>query len=94
MAQIKRIEIICRPCHKCEVLKERIETIIKCLEFKYSMRMKYEFIHYQSIKEISAFGYSIKELPVLLINGEVAFIGHVQGESAVRLKFEEILKEY
>jgi hypothetical protein len=92
MAQIKKIEIVCRPCHKCEVLKERIKTIIQALEFKYSIRIKHEFIHYEKIKEISRFGYSIKELPVLFINGEVAFIGHVQGESAIRMKLEEILK--
>jgi hypothetical protein len=96
MAQIKKVEIICIPCHKCEILKERIETITQCLEFKYNMRIKYELIHCENKKEVIAalarYGYSINQLPITLINGEIAFIGHVKGENVIRWKLEEIMK--
>jgi|GEM_PF-542289 len=96
MAQIKKIEIICPPCHKCELLQERIETIINCLEFKYNVRIRYEFVHLQTKREIIGFlmryGYVINQLPITLINDEVAFIGHVKGENVIRWKLEEIMK--
>jgi len=92
MAQIKKIELICKPCHKCKVLKERIETILRCMEGKHGIKIKYEFVHYQDMKTISQFGYGINELPVLLINGQLAFSGHVRGEHLVRMKFEEIMR--
>jgi len=96
MGQIKKIEIICFPCHKCDLLKERIEVIIACLEFKYGRKMKYEFIHQDGKKEILAallqYGYTIKNLPITLINGEIAFLGHVKGENVIRWKLEDILK--
>ena len=72
MAKIKKIEIVCPPCHKCELIKERIETIIHCLEFKYNTRIRYDFIHRQSRKEIVNFrvreGYAINQLPITMIN--------------------------
>ncbi len=96
MAGIKKIEIICSPCHKCQILKERILTIIRCLEFKYETRIRYELIHHENKKEIiellTHYGYAINQLPVTLINGEVAFIGHVKGENVIRWKLEEIMK--
>jgi hypothetical protein len=96
MARIKKIEIICPPCHNCELLQERIETIIHCLEFKYNTRIKYDFIHYETKKEIVGFlaryGFTINQLPITLINGEISFIGHVKGENVIRWKLEEIMK--
>lgn len=96
MAQIRTIEIVCLPCHKCEILIERIETIIRCLEFKYGTRIKCAFAHIDSKKEIVAalarYGYAINQLPITLINGEIAFIGHVKGENVIRWKLEEILR--
>jgi len=96
MARIKKIEIICSPCHNCQILKERIEIIIRCLEFKYETRIRYQLIHREKKKEIIEFltryGYTINQLPVTLINGEVAFIGHVRGENVIRWKLEEIMK--
>lgn len=96
MARIKKIEIICLPCHKCELLKERITTIAHCLEFKYSIRILYELIHHSRRKEVMEFithnGYTIKQLPVVFINGELCFFGHVKGENIIRWKLEEIMK--
>ena len=96
MGQVKKVEIICIPCHKCDILKERIEIVIHCLEFKYSTKMKYEFIHRKERKEVIAalahYGYTINQLPITLINGEIAFIGHVKGENVIRWKLEEILR--
>ena len=54
--------------------------------------MKYEFVHYQDMKKIAQFGYAVNELPVVLINGQLAFSGHVKGEHLVRMKLEEIMK--
>jgi hypothetical protein len=96
MAKIKKIEIICPPCHKCEILKERIEVIINCLEFKYNTRISYDFIHRETKKEVIDFlvhyGYTINQLPITLINDEICFIGHVKGENVIRWKLEEIMK--
>lgn len=96
MAQIRKIEIICLPCHKCAILKERIETIIQCLEFAYHTRIKYDFKHRETKKEVVEFlvryGYAINQLPIALVNDEVCFIGHVKGENVIRWKFEEIMK--
>ncbi len=95
MAKIQKIEIVCSPCHKCTLLKERLETIIDCLEFKYNTRIKYRFIHTQMRKEIIIFlnsqGYTINQLPIALVNGQVAFIGHV-AENVIRWKLEEIMR--
>ena len=96
MGQIKKIEIVCLPCHKCELLKQRIEVITQCLEFKYHTRIRYEFIHCYKRKEviglIARYGYTINQLPITLINGEICFIGHIRGENVIRWKLEEIMK--
>ncbi len=97
MAKIKKIEIICLPCHKCELLQERIYTITRCLEFKYNTKIRFEFIHYQFKREIlmqlMRYGFAFNQMPITLINGEVVFIGHVKGENVVRWKLEEIMKK-
>lgn len=96
MARIRKIEIVCAPCHKCEVLQERLKTVIRCLEFKYSMRIRYQFVYPQNKKEFIAalkkYEYTAKEVPITLINDVVAFVGHVKGDNVIRWKLEDIMK--
>lgn len=96
MAEIKTIEIICPACHKCEILKGRIETLMTCIGNSLGVKLKYELIHYESNKDILPLitkrGLFISQLPALLINGELVFLGHVKGDHIIRMKLEEILK--
>jgi hypothetical protein len=40
------------------------------------------------------YGYAINKLPLVIINGSVEFVGHVKQEHLIRMKLEEINKEY
>ena len=96
MAELKKIEIVCIPCHKCDVLKERIQIILKCIEGTLNVRMHCELISYtnrkEAMKEVIRSGYAVNQLPVTRINGEVAFTGSTISEQRIRIILEGILK--
>jgi len=92
---IQTIEIICKPCRKCELLLERIETIIRCIETRESIRIKYKLkLNGNILHAATKYGYAINKLPLVIINGSVEFVGHVKQEHLIRMKLEEINKEY
>lgn len=91
---IQKVEIICKPCHKCELLEERIHTIIRCLGFKYGVRIKYQFKFNKNIRDVEKFGYRVNQIPLVLINDNVEFVGFVKTEHLIRMKFDDILKGY
>ncbi len=90
---IKTIEIICKPCHKCELLEERIKYIIRCMEMQQSIKIKYEFKHNTNIRDVAKYSFNMTQMPILLINGNVEFAGNVKEEHLIRIKLEEIMKE-
>ena len=96
MAEIKKVEIICMPCHKCDKLIKVIENILQVLRRKYNIPIKCEIKHYQSkvevIQGMNKFNFNAGQLPITLINGTLAFAGQVEGENVVRMKFEEIMR--
>ncbi len=89
---IRTIQIICKPCHKCELMKQRIKFLIQCLEFKHHIKIKYALEHIKDIRKAEDYGLNITQLPLTLINGEVAFAGHVKGDHIVRMKLEEFMR--
>lgn len=91
---IHSIEVICKPCHKCELLIERLNRIMECIEFVSGVKMKYEFIHNENALDAAKYGYAVNKLPLLIINGNVELVGHVKEEHIIRKKLEEILKSY
>jgi len=91
---IKTIEIICKPCHKCELLKERIHNIIQYMELQKRIKIRYEFNHNTNVLDASKYGYAINQLPLVIINGNIEFVGHVKEEYLIRIKLEEINREY
>lgn len=94
MALIKKIEIICKPCDKCRIIEENLNTIVQCIEFKYNIKMKFELVHIATSKEIVQLGYGVNELPVLRINGETVFSGgRVVEAYLLRNKLEEIMRQ-
>jgi len=96
MAELKKIEIICIPCHKCDVVKEKIQGILRCLQGTLNVRMHCEIISYASrkeaMREINKSSYAINELPVILVNGQVAFTGSRISTQRIRMALEGILK--
>lgn len=96
MAELKKIEIVCIPCHKCDVVKEKIQNILKSIENRLNVRIHCELISYtdrkEAMKEVIRSGYTITQLPVTRINGEVAFIGNTISEEAIRIILEGVLK--
>ncbi len=96
MAELEKIEIVCIPCHKCEVVKEKIETILRCIEGVRKKSIRCELIYYadrkKGMEEVIRSGYAINQLPVIRINGEVAFTGSTISEQGIRLILEGILK--
>ena len=96
MAELKTIEIICIPCHKCEVIREKIEIILRCIESAQGIRTHCELISYpgrkEAMKALIRSGYAINQIPIVLINGEVAFTGSRITEQRIRLILEGIMK--
>jgi hypothetical protein len=96
MAQIKKIEIICMPCHKCEILLKKFESILDVLRRKYKIPIKCEIKHIYNkvevIQEMNKYGFNTGQLPIVLINDALAFTGQIEGDNVIRMKFEEIMK--
>ncbi len=96
MAEIKRIEVVCMQCHKCDVVREKIRNVMNAIGNKNNMRMRYEFIFCADRKEamakIRSSGYDLNQLPVTLINGQLAFSGSRITEQEIRIIVEGILK--
>lgn len=90
---IKRIEIICKPCHKCEVLQERISRLIATIQEREHIKIKCDVKYNTNIVDANLYGYNVTQLPILLINGSVEFVGHVKEVHLIRMKFEEIMRE-
>ena len=87
------IEIICKPrCHKCLPVEEKITTILNCMALKEKISIKSVFTYNKNILEAEKYGYKILDLPIVLINGKVAFVGLFKSEHLIRTKLEEILK--
>ena len=89
---MKTIEIICKPCPKCLLLKEKIRNILNCLQQKYNVKIPYELKHNPDIRAAEMLGYAASQLPVVLIDGYVEFVGNVKEESLIRMKLENSLK--
>ena len=89
---IKSIEIICKPCHKYELLQERVNRVIATIQEREHIKIKCDIKYNNNIVDANQLGYSLAQLPVLLINGNVEFAGHVKEVHLIRMKLEEIMK--
>ncbi|HNX81969.1 MAG TPA: thioredoxin family protein [Candidatus Omnitrophota bacterium] len=86
------VKIICKPCRKCELISSRLQHIAQCLAFARHVKIKLDIDFTKDFKLADQYGYNVSQLPLVLINGQVAFVGHVKEESVVRAKLEEILR--
>ena len=53
---IRTIEIVCPPCHKCDLLKKKILQSIGKIEMKYKIKLSYELKQTPNLQEISKYG--------------------------------------
>ena len=90
---IINVEVICKPCPKCWPLEEKINTIVSCMAMKEHVGMQCVFKHNRNILEAEKYGCKVVDLPIVLVNGKVAFVGRVKGEHIIRAKILEILHE-
>jgi hypothetical protein len=91
---IKSVEIICKPCDKCEALEQKIRNAIKVIEIKNRIKIKYDLKRNKDMFAAEKYGYGTKDLPLTLINDHVVFDGHVKGEDFIRFSLEAINREY
>ena len=89
---MKTIEIICKPCPKCALLKEKIQNILSCLQQKYNVKIVYELKHNPDLRAAEMLGYPANQTPVVLIDGHVEFAGNVKEEHLIRMKLETALR--
>jgi len=90
---IQTIEIICKPCHKCDLMIQRISYILHCIQNQSGLKLKYELKLNKNIHEAEKYGYNVTQLPVVKINGDIEFVGHVKEEHLIRMKLEEIIRQ-
>ncbi len=74
---IKKIEMICLPCKKCEGIEARIRDLIKAIEMANRIKIPFEFVHTKSLKDIGNYSLNAAQTPALLINGVVEFAGRI-----------------
>jgi len=89
---IKSIEIICRPCFKCDQLKNKIPELIKAIEIQNKTKISYEFKHTPDLREISRYSLNPSQTPAIIINGNVELAGQI--EPAVLKKKLESMHRY
>ena len=75
---IKSIEIICRPCPKCEQLQIKIHEAIKGIELQYKIKIIYEFKHNPHLADLSKYALNPSQTPAVIINGNVEVAGRIE----------------
>src|SRR5512135_3757395 len=87
------VEIICKPnCPKCSTIEEKTRAILNCMSLKEKVPIRCDFKFNKNILDAEKHGFKILDLPIVLINGEVAFVGPFKNERLIRIKLEEILR--
>ena len=72
---IRTVEIICRPCMKCQGLEVQIKNIIKSIEMTNKIKIPYTFEQKTDLNELSKFSLNPSQTPAILINGQVEMTG-------------------
>lgn len=90
---IKTIEIMCAPCHKCDLLKKKILQAIEKVETKYKIKISYEFKQIPHLRDISKYGLNPSQAPVVIINGKPEFAGQVE-LTTIPARIEMLHKSY
>ena len=75
---IKTIEVICRPCHKCENVIEKIQFAMKVIETENKAKIPYEFKHTTKVVAVNKYALSPAQTPIVLVNGNVEFAGRIE----------------
>ncbi len=88
---IRTIEIICLPCGKCEQLKAMVINTIKSIELQGKTKIMYDLRITQSLLNVTNYGLSPAQTPVLLINGVVEAAGKID-QGVIRHKLVTIQK--
>ncbi len=57
-------------------------------------KLDYTITMNSDVRAADKHGFGLNQLPVLIINGNVEFVGHIKEESLIRAKIESILKHY
>ena len=86
---IKSIEIICRPCFKCDQLKTKIPELIKAMEVQNKTKIFYEFKHTPDIRAISKYSLNPSQTPAVIINGNAELAGKIE-IGVIKKKLESI----
>jgi len=63
------------------------------MEMQRGIKIKYEFKHNKNIRDVTKYNFNMTQMPILLINDNVEFAGHVKEEHLIRIKLEEVMKE-
>lgn len=88
---IKSIEIICRPCAKCDQMKVKILEAIKNIELQSKRKIIYEFKHTPDFREIGKYSISPSQAPAVIVNGNLEFAGSAE-MGVIKMKLESIDK--
>jgi hypothetical protein len=72
---------------------QRINYIMQCIQNQTGAKFKYEFKHNKDIHVAEKYGYNVTQLPIVRINGDIEFVGHVKEEHLIRMKLEEIIRQ-
>jgi hypothetical protein len=88
-----KFEIICKPrCSKCANTESKIRTILDVMALREHIPIKYDFKFNSNFWECEKYGFKVSDLPVVLMNGKVIFVGLFKSERLIRVKIEEMLR--
>ncbi len=90
---IKKIEVICLPCPRCEFIIKKIKEAIRGLEYEYKIPIKYEFVHTTNLKTMVRYSVNASQTPIVLVNDSVEFAGRIEA-TAIRPKLDSIHKGF
>ncbi len=88
---INKVEIVCKPCPKCDGLENKIRDIIKSIGIANKITIVFTFVHTKELTGLADLGVNPGMTPVILINDQVELAGRVDMQ-ALRKRFEAIHK--
>lgn len=88
---IQTVEVICKPCSKCQDLEKQIKDAIHTIEGLYKIKIPYTFQMIRDLGAMSKFSLTSYQSPVIVINGQVEMAGRVDIQ-ILRKRLEAIHK--
>jgi len=86
------IEIICKPCQKCQRAEKLITKAFKELGQEFEIEYKFKIEQISDLSIAQAYSANIAQMPFVVVNNELVFAGNIPDVGAVKFTLLSIIR--